>query len=212
MTDSGPDILMPSPVDAPAAAPATAEAVPAATSEAAPPAAPVPARDYRRVVEALLFASERPLTLGKIHDAAPELKQPAIRELLDQLRSDYAAVGHAFELVEIAEGWQILTRPEYDEWIARLKKSKSQAKLSGAALETLAIIAYKQPVRRVDIEAIRGVQSGELVRALMDRGLVRIAGREDQPGSPLLYGTTKEFLEILGLKDLNDLPKPEEVK
>jgi segregation and condensation protein B len=227
----------PAPGTAPSGAAPPAEAAPPAVPEspAAPPAAPAPeaeaspaaeaskaeapkaevskaAPDYRRVIEALLFSSDAPLTPARIREAIPRISAQAIRENIDLLKADYAKAGHAFELVEIAEGFQLLTKPEYEEWIARLRKARAQTKLSGAALETLAIIAYKQPIRRVDVEAIRGVQSGELIRALMERGLVRIAGRADQPGSPLLYGTTKDFLDALGLKSLSELPKPEEVK
>ncbi len=208
-----------------------AGAAPAA-AEGAPPAEPQPEKkakrarapktekgpapkapaDIKRVLEALLFASDGPLTPAKLRDVLPRVSAQAVKEAAAQLKEEYAQAGHAFELVEIAEGYQLLTKPEHDEWIARLRKAKGPTKLSGAALETLAIVAYKQPIRRVDIEAIRGVQSGELVRALMERGLVRIAGRADQPGSPLLYGTTKEFLDVVGLKSLDELPKPEEVK
>ena len=187
----------------------------APAAEPAPEAKPAEAKaptDLKRILEALLFASDAPLAPAKIREAIPRVNLQAVKAAADQLRQDYEQAGHAFELVEIAEGYQLLTRPAYDEWITRMKKAKSQAKLSGAALETLAIIAYKQPIRRIDIEAIRGVQSGELVRALMERGLIRIAGRADQPGSPLLYGTTKDFLDVVGLKSLEELPKPEEVK
>jgi segregation and condensation protein B len=207
-----------------AAAPAAAEGAPPADAQPGKkakrartpkaekgPAPKVPA-DIKRVLEALLFASDAPLTPAKLRDVLPRVSAQAVKEAAAQLKEEYAQGGHAFELVEIAEGYQLLTKPEHDEWIARLRKAKGPTKLSGAALETLAIVAYKQPIRRVDIEAIRGVQSGELVRALMERGLVRIAGRADQPGSPLLYGTTKEFLDVVGLKSLDELPKPEEVK
>jgi len=196
--------------DAPSPGAPAAEPAPGAAD--AKPAEAKASPDLKRILEALLFASDAPLTLAKIREAIPRVNLQAVKAAVDQLRQDYEHAGHAFELVEIAEGLQLLTRPAYDEWITRLKKAKSQAKLSGAALETLAIIAYKQPIRRIDIEAIRGVQSGELVRALMERGLIRIAGRADQPGSPLLYGTTKDFLGVVGLKSLEELPKPEEVK
>jgi segregation and condensation protein B len=199
------------PEPAPVAEGDAPEAPAAPPAEAAKPATRTPL-DIRRVIEALLFSCDAPLTPAKIREAIPRISAQAIRDAVDLLRAEYAQAGHAFELVEIAEGFQILTRPEYDDSIARLKKARAQAKLSAAALETLAIIAYKQPIRRVDIEAIRGVQSGELVRALMERGLIKIAGRADQPGSPLLYGTTKDFLDAVGLKSLAELPKPEEVK
>ena len=200
------------PEDAPSPEPETE----AAPGEPAPKAAKTPApkvpADIKRLVEALLFSCDTPLSFAKIRDVVPRVSAKAVEEAALQLREEYARGGHAFELVEIAEGYQILTKPEYEEWITRLKKAKGPTKLSGAALETLAIIAYKQPIRRVDIEAIRGVQSGELVRALMERGLIKITGRADQPGSPILYGTTKDFLDVVGLKSLEELPKPEEVK
>src|SRR5439155_15961963 len=131
---------------------------------------------------------------------------------LAQLRTEYEQTGRAFSLEEIAGGWQMLTRPQYADILASLRKAKADRKLSAAALETLAIIAYKQPVRRVDVEAIRGAQSGELIRALMERNLVKIAGRDELPGSPLMYSTTKDFLDTFGLKSAEDLPRPEEVK
>jgi segregation and condensation protein B len=188
---------------------------PEAASGAAPATPPAPAGvspDNRRIIEALLFASDSPLSIFRIREAIPGISPQAFRETVEQLKDDYAKSGRAFEVVEIAEGFQILTKPEFEPWIARLKKVKAQAKLSSAALEALAIIAYKQPIRRMDIEAIRGVQSGELIRALLERGFIRIVGRADQPGAPLLYGTTKDFLDAVGLKSLADLPKPEEIK
>jgi segregation and condensation protein B len=221
-SEPAPSNALPGPAEpAPAPESAARDAAPA-TSVASPgpdapkrteaPPAPDVGRDLRRILEALLFASDVPLTPARIRDAVPSITAQAIRETAEQLRADYAGSGRAFELVEIAEGYLLLTRPEFEPWIARLKKVKSQAKLSSAALETLAIIAYKQPIRRVDVEAIRGVQSGELIRALMERGLIRIAGRSDQPGAPLLYGTTKDFLDAVGLKSVDELPKPEELK
>jgi len=166
--------------------------------------------EMKRALEAILFACDEPITLAKLKDVLPDRGADEIKEALAQLRTDYES--RAFSLEEIAGGWQLLTRPQYADIIGRLKKSKADRKLSAAALETLAIIAYKQPIKRVDIEAIRGAASGELVRALMERALVKIAGREDVPGAPLQYGTTKEFLETFGLNSLEDLPRPEEVK
>lgn len=166
--------------------------------------------ELKRALEAVLFACDEPITLAKLKDVLADRGADEIKEALSQLRADYES--RAFSLEEIAGGWQLLTRPQYADIIGRLKKSKADRKLSAAALETLAIIAYKQPIKRVDIEAIRGAASGELVRALMERSLVKIAGREDVPGAPLQYGTTKEFLETFGLNSLEDLPRPEEVK
>ena len=164
-----------------------------------------------RALEAVLFTSDDPLPLSKLKDVV-EAKPEEVKDALAQLKADYDATGRSFTLEEIAGGYQLLTRPQYADIIAKLKKAKADRKLSAAALETLAIIAYKQPIKRVDLEAIRGAASGELIRALMERNLVKIAGREDVPGSPLQYGTTKDFLDTFGLKALEDLPRPEEVK
>ena len=166
----------------------------------------------KQALEAVLFTSDDPLTLSKLKDIVPEAKPEEIKDALAQLKADYDATGRAFALEEIAGGYQLLTRPQHADIIAKLRKAKADRKLSSAALETLAIIAYKQPIKRVDLEAIRGAASGELIRALMERNLVKIAGREDVPGSPLQYGTTKDFLDTFGLKALEDLPRPEEVK
>jgi segregation and condensation protein B len=168
--------------------------------------------NLKPALEAILFTCDDPLPLGKLKDLFPEATADEIKEALAQLRADYEQGGRAFGLEEIAGGWQLLTRPQYADIIAKLKKAKADRKLSAAALETLAIIAYKQPIKRVDVEAIRGAQSGELIRALMERNLVKIAGRDEVPGAPLMYGTTKEFLDVFGMKAIEDLPRPEEVK
>ena len=168
--------------------------------------------NVKQAVEAILFTCDNPITTVKLQSALPDAAGADIRQALKDLRQEYETFGRAFTLEQVAGGWQVLTRPEHADILAGLKKAKEEKKLSSAGLETLAIIAYKQPVKRVDVEAVRGVQSGELIRALMERGLVRIAGRDTVPGSPLLYGTSKEFLETFGLKSLDDLPKPEEVK
>jgi segregation and condensation protein B len=165
----------------------------------------------KQALEAVLFTSDDPLPLNKLKDVV-DAKPEEVKEALAALKADYDATGRAFTLEEIAGGYQLLTRPQHADIIAKLKKAKADRKLSAAALETLAIIAYKQPIKRVDLEAIRGAASGELIRALMERNLVKIAGREDVPGSPLQYGTTKDFLDTFGLKNLEDLPRPEEVK
>lgn len=168
--------------------------------------------DVKQAVEAVLFASDDPVTVNRIHDIIPDAKPAEIEQALQLLKDEYSNTGRAFGLEEIAGGVQLLTRPEHADIISRLRRSKSEKKLSGAALEILAIVAYKQPVKRADIEAIRGVASGELLRALLERGLVKIVGREDVPGAPVQYGTTKEFLEAFGIQAVEDLPRPEEVK
>ena len=166
----------------------------------------------KRQVEALLFASDEPLSVRKLGALLEECESGDIRKALEELRGEYESSERAWSLQEIAGGFQLLTRPLYADTISRLRKAKSDRKLSNAAMETLAIVAYKQPIRRADLEAIRGVQSGELLRALMEKDLVRIVGRDTVPGAPVLYGTTKNFLDVCGLNSLKDLPKPEEVK
>ena len=168
--------------------------------------------NVKQAIEAILFTCNDPITAAKIQTALPDAPGTDIKQALKDLKQEYETSGRAFTLESVAGGWQLLTRPEHADILAGLKKAKAEKKLSAAALESLAIIAYKQPIKRVDLEAVRGVQSGELIRALMERGLVRIAGRDTVPGSPLLYGTSKDFLETFGLKTLEDLPKPEEVK
>ena len=168
--------------------------------------------NLKQGLEAILFTCDEPLSLGRFKDLFPEAKPDEIREALAQLKVEYEQTGRAFSLEELAGGYQLLTRSQHADIIAKLKKAKADRKLSSAALETLAIIAYKQPIKRVDLEAIRGAASGELIRALMERSLVKIVGREEIPGSPLQYGTTKEFLDTFGINTIEDLPRPEEVK
>lgn len=168
--------------------------------------------EIKQAVEAILFVCDDPISETKLRDLLPDVKPAEIKEAITALRSDYESGGRAFSLEEVADGYQLLTRPQYADIIARLKKSRVEKKLSAAALETLAIIAYKQPIKRADLEAIRGVASGEVLRALMERNLVKIVGRENVPGAPVQYGTTKEFLEVFGLRSIEDLPRPEEMK
>ncbi|MBI2931675.1 MAG: SMC-Scp complex subunit ScpB [Planctomycetes bacterium] len=168
--------------------------------------------DVKQTVEAVLFVSDEPLSAAKLHEILPDAKPADIREALTALKAEYDGSQRAFTLEEVADGYQLLTRPQYADIIARLKRSRAEKKLSAAALEALAIVAYKQPIKRADLEAIRGVTSGEILRALMERTLIKIVGRENVPGAPVQYGTTKEFLEVFGLRSLEDLPRPEEVK
>jgi segregation and condensation protein B len=132
--------------------------------------------------------------------------------LVRKLRHLYDADGTAFQIEEVAGGFQLLTRQDYHRWLTRLRSGGPELRLSGAARETLAIIAYRQPIMRADIEAVRGVHCGEVLRWLMEKGLIRIAGRHDSLGRPVLYGTTKRFLQIFGLKSLRDLPPVEELQ
>jgi len=163
------------------------------------------------VVEAVLFASDEPLAVERLANiVGTSVKQ--IRRNVKNLNDKYEANNNAFRIEQIAGGYQMLTLSSYNHWLQKLLRARSESKLSPAALETLAIIAYKQPVIRTDIEAIRGVAVGEIVRGLMYKGLVKIVGRAEVLGRPMLYGTTKKFLEVFGLNSLKDLPKIEELK
>ena len=163
------------------------------------------------VVEAVLFASDESLTAERLADiVGTTVKQ--LRQHIKNLNDKYEENNNAFRVEQIAGGYQMLTLSSYNHWLKKLLRARSDSKLSPAALETLAIIAYKQPVIRADIEAIRGVAVGEITRSLMYKGLVRIVGRAEVLGRPMLYGTTKKFLEVFGLNTLKDLPKIEELK
>ena len=163
-------------------------------------------------VEAILFASDKPLPAAKVSEIGELGGVRAVRKAVDALNEHYEQSGRAFRIVEIAGGYQIQTQPEYNEVISRLSASRRESRLSQAAMETLAVVAYRQPVLRADIEAIRGVACGEVLRGLMEKNLVRIAGRAEEIGRPILYGTTKHFLEIFGLSDLKELPKVEQLR
>jgi segregation and condensation protein B len=161
--------------------------------------------------EAALFAADEPLTPRRLAQAAGLADAAEARRLVRRLRALYDEAGSAFQVEEVAGGYQLLTRPEFHPWLARLRRAGNELRLSSAARETLAIVAYRQPVARADVEAVRGVQCGDLLRLLMEKGLVRIAGRDDSLGRPVLYGTTKKFLQAFGLKALRDLPQAAEL-
>jgi segregation and condensation protein B len=167
--------------------------------------------DIKPIIESLLFAAEEPLTLDKLNSVLEAFDKKEIRTALETLREEYEDREGGFYLSEVAGGWQFRSRPEYHEWIKRLLQPSPQ-RLGRAALETLAIVAYKQPVIRADIEYIRGVDSGGVLRQLMERKLIRVLGRKEIPGRPLIYATTKLFLELFDLKDLKDLPTPKEIE
>ncbi len=163
------------------------------------------------VTEAVLFASDEPLTPARLADiVGTNVKQ--LREHIENLNQRYEANNSTFRIEQIAGGYQMLTLSCYNHWLKRLLRARDESKLSPAALETLAIVAYKQPIIRADIEAIRGVAVGEILRGLMQKGLVKIVGRAEVLGRPMLYGTTKKFLQTFGLNTLKDLPKIEELK
>jgi segregation and condensation protein B len=160
---------------------------------------------WKAVIESLLFVAEGPLSLDQIKEVLGGVSKKEIQRLLSDLQEEYESAQRGFTLVEVAEGFQLRTRPQHAEWVRKLKKTKTLA-LSRPALETLAIVAYKQPVVRMDVEKIRGVDSGGVLRTLLERKLIRILGKKDIPGKPLVYGTSKHFLEVFGLKDLSSLP------
>jgi segregation and condensation protein B len=163
------------------------------------------------IIESLLLVAEEPLKIDRINDILTGAEKKEIQNALAELSKEYEARKGGFFLREVAGGYQIRTRPEYREWIKRLIQPKT-LRLSRAALETLAIIAYKQPIIRSDIEHIRGVNCGGILRMLLERKLIRVLGRKEIPGRPLIYATTKQFLEVFDLKNLKDLPTPEEIE
>ncbi len=160
-------------------------------------------------IEALLLGTHHPLTAGRLAELLDLSSTKPVRNAIQQLNSDYESTGRAFRIEQVAGGYQILTLPHFGDYLKKLHQKEIDAKLTKAALETLAIIAYKQPILRADVEAIRGVACGETIRSLMEKHLVKIAGRAEEPGRPILYGTTKRFLELFGLNGLKDLPQPE---
>jgi segregation and condensation protein B len=163
-----------------------------------------------RLLEALLLSTHHPLTAGRLAELMGLPTPGPVRAAIKALNAQYEQSDRAFRIEQVAGGYQILTLPEFGEHLKKLHQREIDAKLTKAALETLAIIAYKQPILRADIEAIRGVACGETVRNLMEKHLVKIAGRAEEPGRPILYGTTKRFLELFGLNSLKDLPQSDE--
>jgi segregation and condensation protein B len=161
------------------------------------------------VVEALLFASDTPLEPERIREVLDLEHVAAARELVTELTTRYDAGGRGLAIVEIGGGYRMVTRPELAPWLVRLARARTRVRLSRPALETLAIIAYKQPVSRPEVDAVRGVNSEGVLDNLLERRLVRIAGRKEAPGRPFLYETTREFLVAFGLRDVGDLPKVE---
>jgi segregation and condensation protein B len=179
-----------------------------------------------QVIEALLFAAHKPLTtrelVGAIKGAGGEdelmpnefakATEGHVAAALEQLKIEYVQQGRAFQLAEKAEGWQLVSDPAYAPWVRQLFPAVKPARLTPPSLETLAIVAYRQPITRADVEAVRGVAVDGVLQNLMERGLVKIAGRAEVPGRPLLYETTQFFLEHFGLRDLDELPNAEELR
>jgi segregation and condensation protein B len=179
------------------------------------------------VIEALLFSAQKPLSIREITTAIraaeddlgsgtpnefARVRDAEVAAALEQLKMEYIQQGRGFQLIEKAEGWQFATDPAFAKWVRQLFPAPKPARLSAPALETLAIIAYRQPITRADIEAVRGVNIDGVLQTLMERGLVKIAGRAEIPGRPLLYETTQFFLDHFGLRNLDELPNAEELR
>ncbi len=162
-------------------------------------------REHKSIIEALLFLSGEVLGMSSLKDILG-LPETEIRNLMNELMAEYQDRKSGLLIVEIANGYQMVTNPDYAEWIRKFRSTHSSSKLSMPALETLAIIAYKQPIIKAEIEQIRGVNSDSAIRTLYDKRLIKIMGRKEAPGRPFLYGTTREFLQYFGLKDLTELP------
>jgi segregation and condensation protein B len=173
-----------------------------------PDLVPIQPGQLRSAIEAVLFSVAEPVTIRALADlfGAPIHD---VREAVEELRLVYIETGRAFRLEDIAGGIQVLTLGEYDPWVRRLREKARAGRLSAAALETLAVIAYKQPINKADLESVRGVNCGPTLKTLLDRGLIQVVGRGDALGRPLLYGTTKRFLESFGLASIRELPQPE---
>lgn len=168
-------------------------------------------KPLKLIIEALVFASDKPLSVQEIQACLPDETLSDIRQALDELKAEYDQMARSFIIKEVAQGFQFRTLPDYSPYILRMFKT-APTKLSKAAMETLAIIAYKQPILRHEIERLRGVDAGGILRTLMEKGLIKIVGRKNLPGKPLIYGTSKKFLEVFDLKDIESLPKLKEIK
>ncbi|MBI5787956.1 MAG: SMC-Scp complex subunit ScpB [Candidatus Schekmanbacteria bacterium] len=165
----------------------------------------------KSIIEALIFAAETPLTLDTLQKILHPYPYLEIKESLEELQNDYERSGRGLKLVRIAGGYQFTTQPHLVDWIKKLFKEKESRSLSAPALETLAIIAYKQPITKAEISTIRGVDVSGIVTSLLEKSLIQIVGRSENPGRPLIYGTSKDFLLHFGLDDLSGLPKMEEI-
>jgi len=165
--------------------------------------------DAKRIIEALLFVSDKPVSIDTLRDILKKIQPEDVRQLIEELKGEYASSNRSFTIKEIAGGFQMMTDPVYSKWVSELYK-RPPDRLTGPALETLAIIAYKQPLTRSEIEAIRGVNVDGVLHTLEERTLIKTKGRRDGPGRPIIYGTTSEFLMHFGLKTLDELPNLKE--
>ena len=212
------DSLTPLPLEQQAGFPADgtgAHGAPGGNGVSRPAQAGVPptgAFSVEQVIEALLFSSDAPLSATRLAELIGGCTPFHVRKYIEVLNARYARAGLTFRIVCIARGYQMMTLPGFEPWVEKLVQQRSQTRLSPAALETLSIIAYKQPIIRAEVEAIRGVACGEVIARLRELGLVRIVGRAEIVGRPLLYGTTRKFLDVFGLADLDDLPPLESLR
>ena len=207
------------PVDEPTASLDAVEVVPESgqgvVHDMAAPAADSALSDMRAlkgILEALLFVTAEPIPVTRFLALLGAVTKQDVDQALASLAQDYEQEGRGLQLAEVAGGYRIVTKAEFAPWLKRLEKVKSPSKLSRSALESLAIIAYKQPIVRAEVEQIRGVETSGVIRTLLERKLVRIVGRKEEPGRPIMYGTTKFFLEHFGLRDLSQLPPLREFK
>ncbi|WP_302467689.1 SMC-Scp complex subunit ScpB [Geomonas oryzisoli] len=168
-------------------------------------------KSLKGIVESILFVHDQPLTLDRLTGILEEYDRTDLRAALDELIEDYETAERGIVLIQVAGGYQLRSRPEHGDYIRRLNKTKG-VKFSQSALETLAIVAYRQPITRAEVEYLRGVDSGGVMKSLLEKKLLRIMGKKDVPGKPLIYGTSREFLELFGLKDLNQLPTLKEIQ
>ncbi len=168
-------------------------------------------KNITSIIEALIFASDMPLSSQKIKTIIEEVGEKEIRHSIEEINSRYTESGSALQIVEVAGGYQIVTHPRYESWLKKLYRSRQASRLTQKALETLAIIAYKQPITKQEVEEIRGVSVDSVFHTLIERNLITVSGRKKAPGNPLIYNTTKFFLEYFGLKHLKDLPKLKEI-
>lgn len=166
----------------------------------------------KQVVEALIFAASKPLTPNEIRKVTKALSISQIEKIAEELKADYQASGRCFELLEIAGGYEISTKKEFAPWILKIELQRKARQATQSALETLAILAYKQPLTRAEIEALRGVDTSGVLSTLMEKNFIRIVGKKEVPGRPFMYGTTEKFLEHFGLKALQDLPSIDEIR
>lgn len=175
-------------------------------------AEPIEPAKAKQIIEALLFASSRPMTIAEIRKVMKSFRPGEIDKMAQELKTEYETNRRGFEIREIAGGYEVVTRKEFAPWLLKLEIQKKAKQATQSALETLAILAYKQPVTKAEIEALRGVDVTGVLDTLVGRGLIKIVGKKEVPGRPFLYGTTEKFLEHFGLKSLADLPNMDEIK